>query len=579
MKSTTLTLILLLASLSLISTVALSSARRGAFGDALTPSDGESSIEIIEEPTIKEFDNPLLALAVINKLNVIPPVPKRYPNTVFLKRDPDYCLKANEYFVKNPKSVFEEVNFLCDYNIDASYFRKDIIPMIGKDVMPFLNSKYIKFSRAIGGMPIEPSVNNYFFKLGIEYDLQLGAHIACMAQNYNHIPGSSDIANKDMVAHNMKVYTEKYQSMPQCSPGDKFFPQTWLLSNEKECNEWFNYVNSPAYEAEKAQKTIVFIRKIGAYVHRGAGVQPVDAEEEKALRDQYNNGAKCGKDKENIIVQRYISNPLLVYGHKFDFRVYMVISSTAPLTVYYHDGFLRVSLYEYDIHSTVKGSHLTNTALNEDVFKDKELQAKMGMNETELRNFQMWNYTRLATYLLERGKITSLDWVDTYLRPKIEHAMQHLVRITQKSLTKQSNLWELYGVDFMLDDDLNLWFIECNRSPVIKASSEEKGLFLNTLFIDLYEILSAQLRSRMKRVIKFVNMLTKEGFAQPDPNDELGVLLPNLEENRKIFNQLQENTIDDEFRISPTNSWLRIVDETKPGEERYNGMFPIECFE
>ena len=30
---------------------------------------------------------------------------------------------------------------------------------------------------------------------------------------------------------------------------------------------------------------------------------------------------------------------------------------------------------------------------------------------------------------------------------------------------KESNVFEMFGLDFMLDDKLNLWFIECNASP------------------------------------------------------------------------------------------------------------------
>ena len=573
-------LLILLCSVTLGASTSLRrSARSFESGEALTPGDEGSYILEDKTADTREFYNPALALGILNKLNPLPTPNITSNKSLMIKRDPNYCLKTHEYLVKNPTSVFNELNFLTDYSM-LSYFRKDIVPMVGRDVMPYINSDYIRLSQKLGGFDIEPSVNNIFFKLGVHNELHIGSHFACLTQNYNHIPGSDDIANKDAVAHNLKIYYEKYKNQPTCSPGDKFFPQTWLLANEAECKEWFAYINSPEYEREKAEKTIVFIRKIGVGVHRGAGVQPVDEEEEQMLRRGLKNGENCGKKMDySIIVQRYISNPLLVYNHKFDFRVYMMVSSTNPLTVYYHDGFLRVSLYEYDVNSKAKGAHLTNTAQSEDVFKDKELQEKMGMNETELRNFQMWNYTRLANYLISEGRIDSLGWIDGYLRPKIEHAMQHLIRITKNSFAKQSNLWELYGVDFMLDDKLNLWFIECNRSPVIKDSNEEKGLFLRKLFRDGFEILSAQLRSRMKRVIKFVNMLTSEGFARENTLDPSDVVLPNLEENRRIFNSLLENKIDDEFKISPDNSWIKIVDETLPGVERYNGMFPIECFD
>ena len=48
------------------------------------------------------------------------------------------------------------------------------------------------------------------------------------------------------------------------------------------------------------------------------------------------------------MAQKYISNPDLIDGHKYDFRVYMLIASTDPLIVYYHDGFLRLSLFKFN---------------------------------------------------------------------------------------------------------------------------------------------------------------------------------------------------------------------------------------
>lgn len=63
------------------------------------------------------------------------------------------------------------------------------------------------------------------------------------------------------------------------------------------------------------------------------------------------------------MAQKYISNPDLIEGHKYDFRIYILIASTDPLIVYYHDGFLRVSIPIYDKDSKDRNTHFANTNL------------------------------------------------------------------------------------------------------------------------------------------------------------------------------------------------------------------------
>ena len=47
---------------------------------------------------------------------------------------------------------------------------------------------------------------------------------------------------------------------------------------------------------------------------------------------------------EPIVLQKYIMNPLLVDGYKFDMRIYVLVTSMNPLEAFiYKEGFARLS--------------------------------------------------------------------------------------------------------------------------------------------------------------------------------------------------------------------------------------------
>ncbi len=63
-----------------------------------------------------------------------------------------------------------------------------------------------------------------------------------------------------------------------------------------------------------------------------------------------------------------MKNPALIDGHKFDFRIYVLVTAVIePLTVFiYQDGLVRLASEKYNVSRNIQDNyvHLTNYSLN-----------------------------------------------------------------------------------------------------------------------------------------------------------------------------------------------------------------------
>ena len=75
------------------------------------------------------------------------------------------------------------------------------------------------------------------------------------------------------------------------------------------------------------------------------------------------------KHESAVVVQKYVSSPLLVDGYKFDLRIYALVTCVDPLCVYvYEEGIARFATTRYQKPTAAnlasKTMHLTNYSLN-----------------------------------------------------------------------------------------------------------------------------------------------------------------------------------------------------------------------
>ncbi|CAN2388257.1 Tubulin tyrosine ligase-like family [Pristimantis euphronides] len=164
------------------------------------------------------------------------------------------------------------------------------------------------------------------------------------------------------------------------------------------------------------------------------------------------------------IVQRYIPNPLLLEGKKFDIRSYLLIASTVPYFLFFRHGYVRVTCNLYDPKSDDLTSHLTN----------QYMQKKHPLYN-ELKEDTVWTMERLNDYVnekLAKSKDLPQDWVLNKCTQRMQQIMIHCFLSVKTKLDCRRGFFDLIGCDFLIDDNCKVWLLEMNCNPALHTNCE-----------------------------------------------------------------------------------------------------------
>ena len=173
-----------------------------------------------------------------------------------------------------------------------------------------------------------------------------------------------------------------------------------------------------------------------------------------------NTGEKKGFYKSNkIILQKYIENPLLYNGRKFDVRLWVLLTHTNEIYLF-REGHLKATSFNYSSESTDLYIHLTNYSVQK--YSDNFQRFECG-NEISFDEFQE---------SLNKYYNLNLD-VRQELLPKLKNIIFISMESVKKIINKfhRKNCFEIFGYDFMFDADLNPFLIEINTNPGLEISS------------------------------------------------------------------------------------------------------------
>ncbi|WP_108445729.1 PqqD family peptide modification chaperone [Halomonas denitrificans] len=168
------------------------------------------------------------------------------------------------------------------------------------------------------------------------------------------------------------------------------------------------------------------------------------------------------------LVQEYLANPHTIRGHKYVLRLYVLISSLAPLRVYlYRQGFAKLASEPWDPDDADNPfSQLTNPDIN--ALNDR---AEVPVEFIDLDRYRRWlrdqghDDAALFARIEDLVALTAISAVDA-MRAR-----------TAEAGADPRGCYELLGLDCLVDDTLTPWILECNLSPSlgICAAPESGG--------------------------------------------------------------------------------------------------------
>ncbi|DBB17391.1 TPA: hypothetical protein ACH3X3_014425 [Trebouxia sp. C0006] len=257
-------------------------------------------------------------------------------------------------------------------------------------------------------------------------------------QIVNQVEGHSEICTKTRLAENLRRYAND-QKLDCC-----WVPETFVVSAGYNDGGKLNLLKKTYARLQELEGPVWIVKP--ASRNRGNGIQVFGSFQdiETHLRN-----AKTGSQ---WVVQKYIEQPLLIDGRKFDIRSYCLITPDHKIHMYKH-SYIRTSSTAFDLSNLEdRSSHLTNDAVQE---KFEHYGTFEDSNKLSMEAFQE----------LFAGQFSVEDDLVPQMRACAIHAFSAV--LNKLNPMRRQHCFELFGLDFMVDARHKVYLIEVNTSPAL----------------------------------------------------------------------------------------------------------------
>ena len=199
----------------------------------------------------------------------------------------------------------------------------------------------------------------------------------------------------------------------------------------------------------------------------------------------------------SFIIQKYIERPLLINKRKFDIRVWVLVNHTGKW-YFFKEGYLRTSGSDFKLDDSNPDDqyvHLTNNAVQ-----------RHAENYGEFEEGNQLSFKQFQNYLDKHYSDKNINFYEDWL-PKMKQMVKHSLMAARRKLNPNNIklCFELFGYDFIMDEDFNWWLIEVNTNPCLEESSLLLKYYLRRMVDDMLKIVIDREFPKPKKISKKSN--------------------------------------------------------------------------
>ena len=441
--------------------------------------------------------------------------------------NPNNFLKYNTYniFIENIQDFFTSDNLFllpgknCPNPEIKTYFFKPKYPKFAYEHIKFQEKNFsLKFTNDTNNRPTvytedKSELREIFFRrMGLELSTKMNVH--------NLYSSPYSISNKLQKDINNNII-DKYQKITRFYSYQEYVSKSLLYYNYKEYENKFpsdyNYMlETFSYPEEKEKietkfKNYTLETKDDVWMIKpnlgslGLKISILTNYSDIKLK--------------NYLITRYLHNPHLIKGYKYDLRFHGLVSTIKPLKLYlYNEGLVRLASEKYNFNISDpqnKYAYLTNLFIN----KKNANKFIYPKNLPNMEDSNLWNLETFQKYCARNNinydKLKD-EVSDIFIKMMIS-VREKIIKNIENNKLEASNFYHLIGFDIILDENLKPYLLETNRRCGFRADNDAERYYTYNIVADTLNIIGL----RQKNLNNVVDVKNKKDLLKENLEESL----------------------------------------------------------